>query len=241
MVRESSPILARVLVVDDEEQIRKLLEGTLKAFGYEVKTAESEEEMREILETYTPDIVLVDLKFGEDRGKGLEIIRGLRSESDVPIIMLTSEGTDEDLPGAVGIGADDFLRKPPQWPVLVSKMNAILRRTGKSQIKREVAHFNGWTLEFGSRDIVSPTGAKINLTSAEYKILAKLLRAGDRTVTRDALVETLKSKSTKTDNINYHVSMLREKLGDDSRSPQIINTVYGDGYSIACKVDIGPL
>ena len=231
----------QILVVDDDIRICRLLSRILMAEGYAVETAANGQAMWRALRTRAFDLVILDLRLsgGED---GLELARRLRTESDVPLIMLT--GRSEQINKVVGleIGADDYVTKPFDRHELIARIRSILRRArlrngtatgsdrGKSRIK-----FAGWTLDLGRRQLTAPGGEKIDLTSFEFELLSVLAQKRGRLLSRDQILELVASRhwDPSDRSIDVHVGKLRRKLHDNPRRPWLIKTVRGVGYMFA--------
>jgi two-component system OmpR family response regulator len=187
------------------------------------------------------DLVVLDLMLpGED---GLSICRELRTRSQVPVIMLTARGEDVDRIVGLEIGADDYLPKPFNPRELLGRIRAVLRRTAHAprdpspETVRSFS-FSNWKLDTTTRALTDTDGKEVALSGAEYRLLAVLLSSANRVLSRAQLTELLRGREADPfdRSIDVRVSRLRQILGDDARAPQIIKTVYGEGYVVGVPV-----
>jgi two-component system response regulator CpxR len=215
----------RLLLVDDDTELCSLLAEFLRREGY---TVQPEYEGRAGLEKALNggfDLIVLDVMLpGMD---GFEILKRLRAQSQVPVLMLTARGEDVDRIVGLELGADDYLPKPFNPRELAARIRAILRRSeGLPQTSR--LEVNGIALDPGSRE-VRRDGDRVELTTLEFSILEMLMRSAGRVVSRDALMESLYNrKATPFDrSVDMHVSHLRRKLENER---PLIKTVRGVGY-----------
>jgi two-component system OmpR family response regulator len=230
-----------LLIVDDDREIRGLLAQYLEKHDFRTTAVADGKEMRRTLERSHVDLVVLDLMLpGED---GLSLCRELRTRSQVPVIMLTARGEDVDRIIGLELGADDYVAKPFNPRELLGRIKAILRRSAHAprdpspESVRGFA-FNGWRLDTVTRTLTDAAGKEVALSGAEYRLLAVLLGAGNRVLTRAQLTELLRGRDADPfdRSIDVRVSRLRQILGDDARAPQIIKTVYGEGYVVGVTV-----
>jgi two-component system OmpR family response regulator len=229
-----------VLVVDDDAEIRSLLAEYLGQHGYRVSLARDGREMRKLLETSRPDIVVLDVMLpGED---GLELCRDLRAKSETPVIMLTARGAELDRIIGIEMGADDYLAKPFNPRELLARMKSILRRARALPRPRGEAQrlrFAGWVLDRAARHLVAPDGVVVSLSGTEFRLLSVFLEHPNRVLDRNQLMDlTLGREATPFDrSIDVQVSRLRQRLRDDAREPRVIKTVRNGGYVLAATVE----
>ena len=230
-----------VLIVDDDREIRGLLAQYLEKHDFRTTAVADGREMRRILERSHIDLLVLDLMLpGED---GLSLCRELRSRSQLPIIMLTARGEDVDRIVGLELGADDYVAKPFNPRELLGRIKAVLRRSAHAprdpspETVRGFS-FGGWRLNTITRALTNGEGKEVALSGAEYRLLAVLLGSGNRVLTRAQLTELLRGRDADPfdRSIDVRVSRLRQILGDDARAPQIIKTVYGEGYVIGVDV-----
>ncbi len=218
----------RVLVVDDDVKTVELVKLYLNRDGYKVLTAYDGIEALRLAREGHPDLIVLDLMLpGMD---GLEVCRTLRSESEVPIIMLTARTTDEDKLTGLSLGADDYVTKPFSPKELAARVRAVLRRLpgerGPTQIKR-----GDLVLDF-LKLVASLDGRQLNLTTVEFKLLGVLIKEPGRVFSRAELVEKALGYDFEgfDRTIDVHILNLRRKLEPDPSRPRYIKTVYGAGY-----------
>jgi two-component system OmpR family response regulator len=230
-----------VLIVDDDREIRGLLAQYLEKHDFRTTAVPDGREMRRVLERSHVDLLVLDLMLpGED---GLSLCRELRGRSQLPIIMLTARGEDVDRIVGLELGADDYVPKPFNPRELLGRIKAVLRRSvhaPRDPTPESVRgfSFDGWRLDTVTRTLTSAAGNEVALSGAEYRLLAVLLGSGNRVLTRAQLTELLRGREADPfdRSIDVRVSRLRQILGDDARAPQIIKTVYGEGYVIGVNV-----
>jgi DNA-binding response OmpR family regulator len=221
----------RVLVVDDDTKTVELVTLYLNRDGYRVVTAYDGTEALRLARESHPDLIVLDLML--PGVNGLEICRTLRSESDVPIIMLTAMSTDEDKLTGLGLGADDYITKPFSPKELAARVRAVLRRLPGERGPEEMKYDN-LTVNFLKHEAYLD-GKPLNLTTAEFKLLGAFIKEPGRVFSRAELIE--KSFGYDFDGfdrtIDVHILNLRRKLEPDPRHPQYIRTVYGAGYKFS--------
>mgnify|MGYP005855453121 CR=1 FL=1 len=217
----------KVLVIDDDAELSSLLGQFLRREGFEVESAfDGEFGLARALQGGM-DIVVLDVML--PKADGFTVLRKLREQSRVPVLMLTARGEDMDRILGLELGADDYLAKPFNPRELAARLRAILRRVQMPpDPAAAVLEVNGVRLDPGARE-VSVDGARAELTTFEFDILHSLMRAAGRVLSRDALMEELyQRKATPFDRaIDVHVSHLRRKL---ERGRPLIKTVRGVGY-----------
>ncbi|MBB2199987.1 response regulator [Gluconacetobacter tumulisoli] len=233
--------LPHILVVDDDREIRDLLARFLERNQFRVTTARDGRETRKTWLAGHYQIVVLDLMLpGES---GLELARWLRTQANVPIIMLTAMGEETDRIIGLELGADDYVPKPFNPRELLARIRAVMRRSGDGVDTRageqRNLHFSGWTLEPARRRLLNPEGTEVPLTGGEYDLLMALLDRANRVLTRDMLFDLLRGRQAGPFDraIDVAISRLRRKLEDNGRQAQLIKTVRGGGYVLACEVE----
>lgn len=238
-----SPTPEHLLVVDDDREIRRLIEEYLTQAGYRVSSAADGKAMRRLMEQHRFDLVVLDLMLpGED---GLSLCRDLRSRSNIPVLMLTARGSEIDRIVGLEMGADDYLAKPFNPRELLARIRSILRRAQAlptNLVPEEVAvfRFAGWTLEVASRNVTAPDGLVVPLSGAEFRLLRVLLEHPHRVFSRDQLLELTNGREAILfdRSIDVLVGRLRKRLRDDGKEPTLIKTVRGEGYVLAASVEV---
>jgi two-component system OmpR family response regulator len=232
----------RILIVDDDLEIRRLLVDYLARNGFEAIAARDGREMWQALERHAVDLIVLDLMLPDS--DGLTLCRELRTRSNLPVLMLTARGEEADRIVGIEMGADDYLVKPFSPRELLARIKTILRRTRalppnlRPESQRCLA-FAGWLLDTATRGLTAPDGVAVPLSGGEYRLLHILLQHPNRVFNRDQLVELIHGRTAEPYDraIDVQVSRLRQRLRDDSREPQLIQTVRGEGYVLAAAVE----
>ncbi|MGN6549123.1 MAG: response regulator [Pararhizobium sp.] len=229
-----------ILIVDDDKDIRDLLDGFLKRRGLRVSVASDAEEMQSVLARAKIDLIILDVMLP---GKtGIEICRELRGRSRIPIIMLTAIADPTDRVVGLEMGADDYVAKPFDPGELLARVRAVLRRFEQARMPaqptRTLYRFEGWTLDSARRRLTSPESVRVELTSAEFSVLEALAGSAQRVLSRDELMELAGNASAYgyDRSVDILISRLRRKLGDDARRAELIVTVRGGGYQFVPEV-----
>jgi DNA-binding response OmpR family regulator len=217
----------RVLLIDDDTRLYELLASYLDQNGFAVTTAPDGKRGLAALEGGTFDAVLLDVMMpGMD---GIEVCKRIRVKSNIPIVMLTAKGDETDRVVGLELGADDYLAKPFSARELLARLRAVLRRGPAASIERiTVGHL---TVDVPAHD-ARLRGESVPLTGLEFDLLLALMRRAGRVVPRAALMDEAGRGDTLVGEraVDVHVSHLRQKLGDDPRTPRLIKTVRGVGY-----------
>jgi DNA-binding response OmpR family regulator len=233
---------AHIVVVDDDPKIRMVLRRALEPEGFRVTEANGGEELFALLRSHRVDLVTLDLTLRNE--DGLEIARRLRSESRVPIIMVTGKGDMVDRIVGLELGADDYIAKPFHVREVLARVRTVLRRAStqvvgaRSEVPGEtgsVYRFSGWHLDIHKRELKAPDGALRQLTTAEFDLLAAFARRPNRVLSRDAIMEALKGHNWAANDraIDTQVARLRKKL----EASVLIKTVRGAGYCFTPEVN----
>ena len=220
----------RILLVEDEKNIRDAVAAYLERAGYWVTPAADGQEAVDAFSLHQFDLVILDLML--PRLPGEKVCRIIRDTSDVPIIMLTAKGEVEDRIVGLELGADDYLIKPFSPRELVARVRALLRRAHiDSEPQREVLDFGGLTIDLNGHKVLV-NDEEVDLTASEFKLLPTLSRYTGRVYSRMELVEKVLGYDFEgyERTIDSHVKNLRAKIGDDPRNPRWIYTVHGVGY-----------
>lgn len=235
---DASGQVHRVLIVDDDWDIRTLLAEVLVKAGFAVATSANGTEMREALAGRPVDLIVLDLNLpGED---GLALCREIRASATTPIIILSARADPIDRILGLELGSDDYLTKPFEPRELVARIRSVLRRLDqRSPERRPVrAVFQNWALDFEHRHLVDPRGRIIMLSGAEYALLSALIEHAHEVLTREQITAlgVCAAGEGAGRAIDLQVSRLRQKLGDDARASEIIKTVRNNGYVFASSV-----
>jgi two-component system OmpR family response regulator len=223
--------MPRILVVDDEPKIVRLVRDYLEHGGFEVVVARDGREALMRVRTERPDLVVLDL--GLPALDGLDVTRSLRRDSAVPLIMLTARDSETDKVLGLELGADDYLTKPFSPRELVARIRAVLRRHQRTEADE--------TLRVGELLVDVPrlraevSGRPVALTASEFELLATMARQPGRVFTRSQLLDAIHGQAIESYEraIDAHVKNIRRKLEPDPRRPRYLLTVYGVGYRLA--------
>jgi DNA-binding response OmpR family regulator len=227
---------ARILIVDDDFEMRHMIVNYLMAQNVRAIPAQGRQEMVRQFAASEPSLVVLDLCLGEE--DGLDLLRDIRSRSDVPVIITTGHRRDEiDVVLGLEFGADDYLAKPFGLRELVARIRAVLRRRAVNQVfserdaERGRCRFAGWELDRRTRRLIDPDGRPVMLTKGEYVLLTVFVDAPQRPLSREHIMRASRVHEDVFDrSIDVQVLRLRRKLEIDSSTPQIIRTERGLGY-----------
>lgn len=231
-----------IAVVEDDPEIRLLVDGLLSREGFEVAGCAHAEELDRVMERRRVDLVLLDLMLpGED---GLSVCRRLRNAPvTTPVIMVTAKGDDIDRILGLELGADDYVAKPFNPRELIARVRAVLRRTREAHstarpMPRETYRFGGWSLDAPARRLIDPQGQDVDLTGGEFDLLMAFITHPQRVLSREQLLDWTRGRDAMPFDrtIDVQLSRLRRKLGDDFRQPSMVRTIRGGGYLFALPV-----
>jgi two-component system OmpR family response regulator len=233
----------RVLVVEDDRTMRHLVVNYLVEHNIRAASASGREEMIRRFATSEPDLVILDLRLGQE--DGLDLLREIRSRSDVPVIITTGHRRDEiDRVVGLELGADDYVIKPFGLRELLARIRAVLRRREAGQVtvqrdsERGRCRFGGWQLDRRTRRLSNPEGLPVALTKGEYALLVAVLDAPQRPLSREHLLQATRIHEDVFDrSIDVQVLRLRRKLEADMSAPSFIQTERGVGYVFVLPVE----
>jgi DNA-binding response OmpR family regulator len=221
--------MSHVLVVDDDATVREVVLSYLRAEGYDVSEAADGETALSMVGHERPDLVVLDVMLpGVD---GLEVIRRIRSGGDLPVIMLTALGSEEDRVVGLELGADDYLTKPFSPRELVARVRAVFRRVDRGPERGDVLRAGDVVLDM-PRMRVTVDGRPVEVTATEFALLATLMRQPGRVFTRAQLLDAMHGDEGEAFDraVDAHVKNLRRKIEPDPHAPRYLLTVYGVGY-----------
>jgi two-component system OmpR family response regulator len=234
---------AHLLVVEDDGEMRNLVARLLREAGFRVSAARDGREMWEVVDSPagTPDLVLLDVMLPGP--SGLDLLRRLRERGRIPVMMLTARGEEMDRVVGLELGADDYVAKPFAPRELVARVRALLRRAAPSpnaaiERSRRIG-FAGWVLDTARRELLSPDGAAVDLSGAEYDLLLAFLEHPGRVLSREQLLEVARRRvglDPFDRTVDVQVSRLRRKIEPEEGSPPLIKTVRGAGYVLVAEV-----
>ena len=247
MNTEASPAIAanppHVLVVDDDPDIRAVLEDYLSKYDMRVTALASGREMLEVFETEAIDVVLLDIRMpGEN---GIELAQTLRERASVPIVLLTGNAEEADRVMGLELGADDYVTKPFSPRELLARIRAVLRRyQAPSDLparddKRRAYRFAGWEFNLRTRKLTAPDGRKLELSNSEFSLLVAFCGSAQRVLSRDQLMSLsrLHNAEVYDRTVDVQIVRLRRKIEADPARPQLIVTERGAGYIFVPAVE----
>ena len=235
-----------ILVVDDDPALRELLLAYLSENEFQVTAVASGAEMSAVLQDHVIDLVMLDLRLG--REDGMQLARGLRDTSEVPVIIVTGKQDEADRVMGLEIAADDYVTKPFSNREMLARIRAVLRRyqartdaapTGRST-KRRAFRFAGWELNLLARRLTSPEGKRVELSNGEFNLLLALCEQPQRILSRDQLLELsrLHGAEVYDRSIDVQILRLRRKIEVDASAPKMIRTERGAGYVFEPQVQV---
>ena len=234
---------ARVFVVEDDPVMLRMVGDYLEQHNMRAVSASGRQEMVQHFAVREPDLVILDLRL--DQEEGFDLLREIRSRSDVPVIITTGHRRDEiDRVVGLELGADDYLTKPFSLRELLARIRAVFRRqkAGRAVSQRDPERgryrFGDWQLDRRSRRLSDPAGDQVALTKGEYALLTAFLDAPQRPLSREHLLQATRVHEDIFDrSIDVQILRLRRKLEADPNAPQIIQTERGVGYVFALPVE----
>ena len=229
---------ARILVVDDEVEIMRALQRSLTAHGFDVFTASSGEEALEAIGHHRPDLMLLDL--GLPGISGLEVTKRVRTQSNLPIIVLSVKDAERDKVLALDLGADDYVPKPFGMDEVLARIRVALRHTAQVQTGTEPSFTAGpLKVDFAHR-LVQVNGQEVKLTPTEYDLLKALILNRGKIMTRHMLLAQVwgAGYGTESHYLHVYIGQLRRKIEPDPTHPRFILTISGVGYRFSSEEDV---
>jgi DNA-binding response OmpR family regulator len=225
----------KILLVDDDRDLLDLLDFVLRREGFEVVTAGDDQSARRQYSNENPDLIVLDLNLGSENG--LDILRHLRQQSTIPVVILSARDHEEDIVLGLDLGADDYLTKPFSHRELVARIRANLRRQDIDQTAQRAALLK---LEIGpitmdlAEHAVRVNGDSVDLTVTEYRVLHHLMAQAGSVVSTGALLKSVwgEDDASRGDVVRVAIHRLRRKLGDDPSRPRLLHTVPGVGVML---------
>ena len=241
MISSGQTSSKHLLVVDDDHEIRVLLNRFFSTQGFRVSVAADHAEMKNVLEKWKIDLVVLDRMLpGKD---GLSICAELRVTSSVPVVMLTALGEENDRLEGFRFGVDDYLAKPFNPKELLARIKAVLRRTNmvppsSTDGAGRVLEFGNWRLDIALRKLTSRSGTLVDLSATEFDLLTSFVERPGIVLSRDQLLDLAGGQVELPFDrkIDMQVSRLRRKIEDDPKYPTLIQTVRGGGYQFTAEV-----
>lgn len=224
----------KILIVDDEAQMRKLLHLSLGGEEFKLLEAHTGTEGAKLAATYRPDIIILDL--GLPDINGLEVLRQIREWSEVPIIILSVQDDSETIVEALNRGADDYMTKPFEAKELIARVRVCLRRAVKKEHESQIFEARNIKVDLTNR-VVSKNGEEVKLTSTEYDLLIYFIKNANKVLTNRQILKEIWGPLS-MENAQYprvYVRHLRQKLEDRPDTPKLIQTESGVGYRLRTK------
>lgn len=224
----------KILIIDDDEDLSMIISDMLESKGFEVSCAVSSEEAFDVLSERSFDLILLDINLPDS--DGFEICRQLREVSNVPVIFASARTSETDRITGFDIGGDDYLPKPYSMKELLSRINALIRRTYGSNTDERIVTFGSVSVNITSRT-VTRDGKAVNLSLREFDLLAYLCEHKNEAITKDKLINEVWGAFSMVEpsTLTVHIRWLREKLENDPAKPAYIKTVWGMGYILEDK------
>ena len=242
---DTKPATPKVLIVDDDPEIRDIVAHVLTSHGWQVEEAADGAGLAACLRQAAPDLILLDIRLPDQ--DGLSLAQRLRSQSDIPIIMLTGLGGETDRIVGLEIGADDYVVKPFNPRELVARIKAVMRRARGIHLPtkdtdlfgHDCRRFEGWFLDLTARQLTAPDGRPVKLTNAEFLMLEAFVRAPRQVLTRDQLLDKTRQHGEEVFDraIDVLILRLRRKIEANPRAPRLIRTERGIGYIFDAAVE----
>ncbi|MCA1325175.1 response regulator [Herbaspirillum sp. alder98] len=240
----NAPLSPKILVVDDDHQMRKLLIEYLSGHGITADGAGTVAEAVAAVKAKTYDMVLLDL--GLPDGDGADLARQWRRDTTMSIICITGRNEEADLVMGLELGADDYVTKPFSLREVLARMRAVLRRAGHGVQAPPVTRgnhprayrFGGWDLNLNTRKLVAPDARVVSLTNAEFNLLVVFLSAPGRIISREHLLESTRAFDEVYDRaVDVQILRLRRKLESDPKNPTLLRTERGAGYFLDTEIE----
>jgi len=233
------PVADHILVVDDDPDIRELMIAQLEREAVTIRSASSVAEVYAELAEEPADVVVLDLNLPD--GDGLNLCRELRAQGFAnAIIMVTARDSAVDRVLGLELGADDYLTKPFEPRELVARVRNLVKRIGAGEPERprtaRFASFGPWKLDLLQRRLVTSDGRLVILSSAEFRVLSRMVEAPNEVMSREALLPERKATVAFDRSIDLCISRLRQKLGAEPGGSELILTVRNEGYALAADV-----
>jgi two-component system KDP operon response regulator KdpE len=225
---------ARILVIDDEKQIRRMLKAALSGYGYDIAEASSGHEGLNQTAIFHPDLIILDL--GLPDLDGIEVIKRLREWTQIPIIILSVREHEDDKIKALDVGADDYVTKPFSMGELLARIRVALRHVAKSEDEPILTFFGELTVDLAHRNVILK-GEDVKLTPTEYEILKYLALQAGRVVTHGQLLRAIwgPNYQEETQYLRVYIGQLRRKIEADPSQPTYIITEPGVGYRLVTR------
>jgi two-component system OmpR family response regulator len=233
--------LGKILVVDDDPDVRDIVERCLVDSGYRVWTCEDGSRVFDIVNEKGIDLAIVDLMLPDT--DDLMLTRKLKEHSDIGVVILSGRGETTEKIIGLEIGADDYLSKPFEPRELLARVRSVLRRLGQDKtdslsIESKIFSFDDWRLDLTARTLTSPKGTPVELSSGEFNLLRAFVEHPNRVLSRDQLLDLTHANDTPAfdRSVDVRVGRVRKKIEVDPQTPKFIKTIRNGGYMFAATV-----
>lgn len=219
---------AKILAIDDDQKLTNLLKNYLSRFKYDVIVANHPHDGLDIVKSEIPDLIILDVMLPDM--EGFEVLKELRKEYSIPVIMLTARGEVTDRIVGLEMGADDYLPKPFEPRELVARIQAVLKRK-RGPVEKEVDRFGELEIDY-AKQRVQLASEVLDITTAEFELLKLFVKKAGKVLNRDQILDSMRGLEWDAFNrsVDVLISRLRQKLKDDPKNPRYIKTVWGSGY-----------
>ena len=226
--------MKEILIIDDDTDLSFIISEMLESYGYSVTTAENGEEAFDLLSKHTYHLILLDINLPDTTG--LELCRELRKVSQIPVIFASARTSESDRITGFDIGGDDYLPKPYSMKELLSRVNALIRRTYGFSAQEKIISFGNISVNITARS-VTRDGAPVSLSLREFDLLAYLCEHKNNAVAKEKLLSEVWGafSAVEPSTLTVHIRWLREKLEENPAQPKYIKTVYKVGYMLEVK------
>jgi len=230
----------KILYVDDDQRLCRLLRRYLERADYNVTCAADGEEMHQRLKEDNFNLILLDIMLPDK--DGLSLAREVRENSSIPIIFLTAKAEIDDKVSGLEIGADDYITKPFEEKELLARIQSVLRRSKQNNDETPThteAMFAGWTLNFIDQTLLSTENKMVDITSYEYQMLAALVKQPHKALSRNEILNIISGRewSPLDRSADMAISKLRKKIETDPKNPSLIKTIRNKGYQLTTTVE----
>lgn len=233
-------VSGKILVVDDDPDVRDIVERCLKDAGYQVFSSPDGSDVFDTVSQQDIDLAIIDLVLPDT--DGLMLTRKLKEHSDIGVVILSGRGETTEKIIGLEVGADDYIAKPFEPRELLARVRSVLRRLGQEKTESPVDTmaftFDDWRLDITARTLTSPKGETIELSSGEFNLLKAFVEHPNRVLSRDQLLDFTHANDTPAfdRSVDVRVGRVRKKIEVDPQNPQFIKTIRNGGYMFAAKV-----
>lgn len=234
--------IQHILVIDDDPRVLRVLETYLQREGYDICTANCVDKARQQISAQEWALIILDIGLPDE--DGFSFAREIRTQSSVPLIMLTGKTETIDKVVGLELGADDYITKPFEERELLARIRSVLRRSqtssNSSPEKTCIACFSDWRLDLSRHELFSPNGEQVHLTSHEFRLLEVFIECPNRVLSRDMLMDRIVGRDWNSldRSIDVLIAKLRKKIEQDPTQPRLIKSIRGEGYKFIAELEM---